>query len=166
MQHEVLSIVAVERVDDLLVLAGAQRDDDQRLGLATGEQGGTVAARQDADLAVDRPHRARVAAVDALARLENVAADDVLLDRLERPAGALGFTAFLGQHLHDPLLDRVDLLDPLLLDLFAIGLTQWLGRKLSRIRAANAAASSSSSAMVHGSLAASWASEIMASMTA
>ena len=36
-QHEVLAVLALERVDDLLVLAGAERDHDQRLGLAAGE---------------------------------------------------------------------------------------------------------------------------------
>jgi hypothetical protein len=53
-QHEGFAILALERVDDLLVLAGAERGDDQRLGLAAGEQRGAVGARQDADLGDDR----------------------------------------------------------------------------------------------------------------
>ena len=49
-QHEVLAVLAFERVDDLLVLAGAERGDDERLGLAAGEQRRAMGARQDADL--------------------------------------------------------------------------------------------------------------------
>ena len=36
--HEALAVLARERVDDLLVAAGAERHGDQRLGLAAGEQ--------------------------------------------------------------------------------------------------------------------------------
>ena len=42
-----LAIVAIERIDDLLVLAGAQGGGDQCLCLAAGEQGRAVGARQD-----------------------------------------------------------------------------------------------------------------------
>ena len=49
-QHEMLAVLAFERVDDLLVLAGAERGDDERLGLAAGEQRRAVRARQHADL--------------------------------------------------------------------------------------------------------------------
>ena len=38
-QHEVLAELAGKRVDDLLVLAGAERGHDQCLRLATCEQG-------------------------------------------------------------------------------------------------------------------------------
>ena len=38
-EHEVLPILALQRVDVLLILAGAERGDDHRLGLAAGEQG-------------------------------------------------------------------------------------------------------------------------------
>jgi hypothetical protein len=47
-EHEAVAIFAAERVDDLLVAAGAQRRDDQRLRLAAGEQRRTVGARQHA----------------------------------------------------------------------------------------------------------------------
>ena len=43
----------------LLVLAGAERGDDQRLGLAAGEQRRAVGARQDADFGDDRADRLR-----------------------------------------------------------------------------------------------------------
>ena len=49
----------------------------QRLGLAAGEQRRAVGARQHADLGDDRPDRLGVAAVDALAGVEDGAAEDV-----------------------------------------------------------------------------------------
>ena len=38
MQQEVFFIGAFQRIDELLVIARAQRGDNQRLGFATGEQ--------------------------------------------------------------------------------------------------------------------------------
>ena len=70
-QHEVFAILALERVDDLLVLAGAQRGHDESLGLAAGEQRRAVGARQHAHFGHDRAHRLGVAAVDALAGVED-----------------------------------------------------------------------------------------------
>ena len=64
MQHEVFPVFALERVDNLLILAGPEGRDHQRLGFAAGEQRRTVRTRQDADLGLDRPHRARVAPVN------------------------------------------------------------------------------------------------------
>ncbi len=73
-QHEAVGVGAFERVDGLLVAAGAERGDDQRLGLAAGEQRGPVGARQHAGADGDRTHGAGVAAVDArLARQDAVA---------------------------------------------------------------------------------------------
>ncbi len=50
-QHEGRLVGALQAVDHLLVLAGAERGDDQRLGLAAGEERRAVRARQHADLA-------------------------------------------------------------------------------------------------------------------
>ena len=83
-QHEVLTGFAVQRVDDLLVLTGAQRGHDQRLGFTAGEQGRTVGARQDADFTDDRADLIGLAAVDAFAGLQDVAANDVLFQVLEQ----------------------------------------------------------------------------------
>ena len=83
MQHEVLAVLALERVDDLLVLAGAERGHDQRLRLAAGEQRRAVGARQHADLGHDRTHGLGVAAVDALAGVEDGVAHDVGLEVAE-----------------------------------------------------------------------------------
>ncbi len=88
-QHEMRAIFALERVDDLLILAGAQGRDDQRLGFAAGEQRRAVSARQHADLGLDRPHRLGVAAVDAWLALDDRAAHDFLFDFLEHVLGML-----------------------------------------------------------------------------
>ena len=77
MQQEVLLVGALQRVDVLLVLAGAERGDHQRLGLAAGEQRRAVGARQHADFGDDRAHGLQVAAVDARAGVEDVPAHDL-----------------------------------------------------------------------------------------
>ena len=82
-EHEVFAILALERVDDLLVLTRPERRDDQRLRLAAGEQRRAVGARQNADLAGYRSNAAGVAAVDPAAVAQNGAAHDVLFDVLE-----------------------------------------------------------------------------------
>ena len=87
MQHEVLAVLAFQRVDDLLVLAGAEGGDHQRLRLTAGEQRRAMGARQNADLGHDRAHRLGVAAVDAHAGLEDGAAHDVGFEVLEDLAG-------------------------------------------------------------------------------
>ena len=83
MQQEGFLVGALQRVDPLLVLAGAERRDHERLGFAAGEQRRTVGARQDADFAHDRTHGLEVAAVDALAGVENVPANDLGFEFLE-----------------------------------------------------------------------------------
>ncbi len=90
MQQERFFVGALQRVDELLVLAGAERGDDQRLGFTAGEERRAVCARQHADFRDDLPHGGEVAAVDALAGVENV------------PAHDLGFQ--LLEHAGDPLL--------------------------------------------------------------
>src|SRR4051794_10071849 len=72
-----------QRIDILLVVAGAERRHHQGLGLAAGEQRRAMGAGEDADLADDRPDVGKAAAVDAGAGLDNVAAHDLLLDILE-----------------------------------------------------------------------------------
>ena len=90
MEQEALLVGALERVDVLLVLAGAERRHDQRLGLAAGEQRRAVGARQHADLGEDRPHRRQVAAVDAALVVEDVPAHDLGLGVVERLADRFG----------------------------------------------------------------------------
>ena len=97
-QHERLFVRALQRIDVLLVLAGAERGNHQRLGLAAGEQRRAVRARQNADFRHDLTHGREVAAVDALASVENVPAHDLGFEFLEHAGDALlvvgGFRAF------------------------------------------------------------------------
>src|SRR5664280_560285 len=65
-QHERLFIGSLQRVDELLVLGGAQCRDHQSLRLAAGEQRRAVGARQHADFRHDLPDGFHVAAVDTL----------------------------------------------------------------------------------------------------
>ncbi len=130
-QHEGLAEFAFQRVDDLLVLAGAEGGNRQRLGLAAGEQRRAVGARQDADFSADRADGLAVAAVDALAGLHDVAAHDVALEILEQLADQVGLRLvlaadrFLGLLLH-----VVDLVGAGLLGLLGIGAAQIVGELL------------------------------------
>ncbi len=83
-QHEAVGIFALQRVDFLLVTRGAQGRHHQRLGFATGEQGGTVGARQYAGTDGDRAHGAGIATVDARFAVENLAAHDLGFQVLNR----------------------------------------------------------------------------------
>ena len=82
-QQEGLLVGAVERIDELLVFAGAERRHHEGLGLAAGEQRRAVGARQQPDLGEDRAHRFHVAPVDAAAGVENVPAHDLGFEVLE-----------------------------------------------------------------------------------
>ena len=88
-QEEGLFVRSVQRVDPLLVLAGAERGDHQGLSLAAREQRRAVGARQHADLGDDLAHGPDVASVDALAGIEDVPADDLGFDFLEHAGDAL-----------------------------------------------------------------------------
>ena len=85
-EQERLLVGPFQRVDELLVLAGAERRDHQGLGLAAREQRRAVGARQDADLGHDRAHGLQVASVDAAAGIENVPAYDLGFELLEHAA--------------------------------------------------------------------------------
>ncbi len=111
-EQEALLIRSLERVDVLLVLAGAERRHHQGLRLAAREQGRAVSARQNADLGEDGPDRRQIAPVDAALMVEDVPAHDLGLGIVEslghRLGGEFGLAALreqLGGHLR---LDRVD----------------------------------------------------------
>ena len=111
-EQETLLVRAVERIDILLVLAGAQGGDDERLRLAAGEQGRAVGARQDADLREDRTDSRQIAAVDAALVVEDVPAHHLGLGVVER-FGDLGgrelrLAALRDERRHDLRLDGVD----------------------------------------------------------
>ena len=77
MEQEALLIGSLERIDELLILAGAERRHHQRLRLAAGEQRRAMRARQHADFRRNRPHGLHVAAVDANAVVQNIPAHDL-----------------------------------------------------------------------------------------
>src|SRR5262249_2686713 len=89
-QHEGLFVGTFERVDILLILAGTEGGDDQRLRLAASEECRPMRARQDRCFCDDRAHGDEIAPVDALAGVENVVADNVLLEMLEGLAHLVG----------------------------------------------------------------------------
>jgi len=84
-QHEGLAGVAAgDGVEILRVLLGAERDGSQGRGLAALENRRAVRPGHDADLRVKFADLIRAAAVDALAVLKDVLADEVDLERVEK----------------------------------------------------------------------------------
>ena len=112
-QQELLLVGPCQQVDVLLVLAGAERGHDHRLGLAAGEQRRAMGARQDADFGDDVADGLGVAAVDALAGVEDVPANDLGFQFLEHAGDAelvvfrlLAFREIVRHHLFLDLADR------------------------------------------------------------
>src|SRR5262249_41432315 len=85
-EHEALAILALQRIDDLLVARRAERGDDHRLRLAAGKERRAVRARQQPGADRDRPHGARVASVDARLARQDLAAHDLPFE-LEQEIG-------------------------------------------------------------------------------
>ena len=129
-QQERFLVRARQRVDILLVLAGAERGDDQRLRLAAGEQRRAVCARQHAGLGDDVADGLQVAPVDALAGVEDVPANDLGLQLLEHVGDAqlvvFRLRAFREEVRHDLGLHGVDRGVALLLDRDGVGRAQFL----------------------------------------
>ena len=82
-EHEVLVALAMQVFVELGVAIGSERDGDQGLGLAAGEERRAVGAGKDADLDRDGTNVAGAAAVDALALLDDNVAQRVALELLE-----------------------------------------------------------------------------------
>ena len=80
MQHEVPVVFALQGVDLLLIIAGAQRDDRERLCFPSREQRRAVRARQDAHFARDRPDVRGPAPVGSLAVLQDHLTDFGVLE--------------------------------------------------------------------------------------
>jgi hypothetical protein len=86
-QHEALPGLALEALDLLRVVGGAERAGDQRLRLAAREHGRTVHARQDPRFDPDRPHLVELPAVEAHAVGEHFLAERLFLQFLEDRLG-------------------------------------------------------------------------------
>ena len=75
-----LALAAGVGIEFLRVVAGAERGERDGLGFAAGEQRRAVRARQNADFAGNRADVIKGAAIEALAAVQNQAADGFLLD--------------------------------------------------------------------------------------
>ena len=96
----------------------------------------------------DRAHGLGVAAVDALAGIEDVVADDVRFEFLEQALGGLGVQAFLGQLGVGGFLGRADLLLAYLLHRLGIGGAQVVAGQRRRRGRCSVLVSSESSGSV------------------
>ena len=115
MQQEVRARVAVQGVDDLLVVAGAQSGHNQTLSFAAGEQSRTVGTGQDANFGRDRANVGVRTAVDTCAAIDDVAAQDRAFQFLERRTQVAVFQLFLGQGCFHSVTCRSYCVDALLL---------------------------------------------------
>ncbi len=117
-EQKTLLVGAIERVDVLLILTRPERRDDERLGLAAGEQGRAVRTRQNPDLRQDWADSGQVAAIDATFVVEDVPADHLRLGIMESfgdfGGREPGLAALGGQRGQDLRLDDVDRGVPLL----------------------------------------------------
>jgi hypothetical protein len=88
-QHEAVAVFTGQRVNDLLVTVGTERGNCQRLGFATGKQGGTVGARQNAGTHGDRTHGTGVATIDTRRTTQNSTTHDGGFDFVEQVADSV-----------------------------------------------------------------------------
>ncbi len=77
--------LAVDHLDLLLVVGGAERRGHERLRLASREHGRAVRAGKQADLDRDRANLVERAAVEPLPALERLVAHHLFLELLEDP---------------------------------------------------------------------------------
>ena len=103
MQQEVRPEVAVQRVDDLFIVACSQRGHNQTLGFATGEQGRSVGPGQNAGFRNDVADFIRCTSVDAAAMGHNITAQNRRLELLQGGTKVLVFKLFFAQTLFDGL---------------------------------------------------------------
>ncbi len=93
MQHEALggAFARFQQFDALFVVLGAERNGDQRLGFAAGEDCGTVDARQNAAFDRDLADLIESAAIGTAVRLQHFVAEDPFLQKFEERTGLLEF---------------------------------------------------------------------------
>ena len=94
MEHEALPLLALERLDLLRIVGRAECAGDERLRLASRENGRAVSPRQHARFDPDRPDLVELAAIEPYAALEDFVPQDLFLEVLEdllRFGLALGF---------------------------------------------------------------------------
>ena len=86
-QHEALVGLTLDRFDLLRVVFGAERRAHERLRLTAGEDRGAVHARQHARLDPDRADFVELPAVEPLAAVEDLVAEDLFLEVLDDELG-------------------------------------------------------------------------------
>ena len=96
-KHEALEGFAFQHIQPLLVLAGAERGRHQSLRLAAREQRRAVRAGQQADLHADGTHLVEGAPVGPLMLVDDVVAEQFLLEGVEKVGGLapLDFIVFV-----------------------------------------------------------------------
>ena len=97
MQQEVRFEIAMQGVDELFIIAGAQRGDDQPLGFATGEQSRSMGARQQAGFADNGADGIQGAAINPAAMLDDIAAHHARFQFLQGGAKVGIFQLLFGQ---------------------------------------------------------------------
>ncbi len=127
-QHEVFAVLALQGVDYLLVLTGAQCRHAEGLGLAAREQGRSMRTGEHPDFRDDRADGPGVAPVDTNARIQDCRADDVGLEMLEQGIGLINVQALGGELRHCRLFRRFHPFVAQLLVLFAIRVGELVAR--------------------------------------
>ena len=108
-EHEALPHLAVDHLDLLLIVGGAERGGDERLCLTAREHGGAVHAGQHLGLDADRTDLVELAAVETHAAVEDLGAQHLLLQLVQQRLGlALLVGERLGQGGDGGLLDLGD----------------------------------------------------------
>ena len=71
-KHEAFTILALQSIDDLLILLGAQGSNDQRLGLTAGKQYRAMRARQYRGTNADRTHGTGITTINTWLSVQNL----------------------------------------------------------------------------------------------
>src|SRR5581483_12265847 len=108
---EALRFGDAEPVEHLLVADGPERADRKHLRLAAGEEATAVRTGQHVDLAADRPDLGDCAVIRPQTLLQDVAADDLLLEPVEGLPQRLR-AELLAERDDDLFLEGVDRLFP------------------------------------------------------
>ncbi len=107
MQHEALECVVLEeQIEALHIVLGAESHCGKRLRLAAREERRAVNARQQADFTSDLANLVERAGIRTAALVDNVLAEDALMETFDGASSELAFLFFfLGNGCDDFLLD-------------------------------------------------------------
>ena len=77
MQHEVFFICAFKCINELFVIAGAERGNDQRLCFTSGKQCRSMGTRQNTNFGNNRAHIGKTTTVNTFFGVQNTATHNV-----------------------------------------------------------------------------------------